>query len=66
MVKENIDKSHGSIYPVNSQIQGETFEKIQHFIRPRLRQLIKEVRYTMEVEYYPEEDSLNSSEAKQK
>ncbi len=52
--KENIDNSYGDIYPVNSKIQGETFEKIKEFIRPRGRQLIKQVSYTMKVEYYPE------------
>lgn len=51
---ENVDTSSGDIYPVNSKIQGETFEKIKEFILPRSRQLIKQVSYTMEVEYYPE------------
>ncbi len=51
---ENMDSSSGDIYPVNSRFQGETFEQIKHFILPRTRQLIKQVSYTMEVEYYPE------------
>ena len=52
---ENMDSSSGDIYPVNAKIQGETFENISNFIRPRMRQLIKQVSYTMEVEYHPEE-----------
>jgi hypothetical protein len=51
---ENIDTSSGDIYPVNSKIQGNTFEDIKNFIVPRCRQLIKKVSYTFEVEYHPE------------
>lgn len=52
--QENVDTSYGDIYPVNSKIQGETFEKIKEFIAPRMRQMIKQVSYTMKVEYFSE------------
>jgi hypothetical protein len=57
---EDTDKSSGEIYPVNSKIQGETFESISKFIRPRMGQLIKQVSYTFKVEYYPEESPRES------
>lgn len=61
--KYNMDFSSGDIFPVNSKIQGETFEQISHFINPRSGQLIKKVSYEFKVEYYPEDDaSLGGSE----
>ncbi len=53
--KENIDNCKGEIFPVNSKIQGATFEEIRNFIVPRSRQLIKKVSYTFKVEYFEED-----------
>lgn len=54
--KQNIDVTEGFMYPINAKEQGEVFEKIKPFMNHmRYHQLIKNVKYTVTIEYYPEE-----------
>lgn len=54
---DNIDSSEGIIYPKNAQIQGELFEHIKPFVSyRRYHQLIKKVKYKIEVEYFDEQE----------
>lgn len=50
----NTDISEGEISAPNSKQQGILNEKVSPFIRVRNNQLIKSVKYKVEVEYYPE------------
>jgi len=52
----NIDTCTGELFPVNSELQGKTWEQVKPFMSyMRYRQLIKKVKYTIEIEYYEEE-----------
>jgi len=55
---DNIDVATGHNYPINAKEQGKTFEKFSPLMNHmRFNQLIKEVRYTIEIEYYPEQEN---------
>lgn len=61
MKKENIDISTGTIYPLNAKMQGEVFQQIEPFIScRRYHQLIKQVKYKIEIEYYDEKELENN------
>lgn len=53
--KENIDTCEGEEFPVNSKLQGESFQKFSPLMNTiRTHQLIKSVKYKIEIEYFPE------------
>lgn len=53
--KENIDTCEGEEFPVNSKLQGESFQKFSPLMnKMRTHQLIKSIKYKIEIEYFPE------------